>query len=61
MPVSFRLDSENLVWLRDEAEHEDRTIGWLVNEAVTDYRMKRDDEHQMVRQAVLEYRERRGE
>jgi Arc/MetJ family transcription regulator len=37
-PVNLRLEDDSLAWLREEAARQDRTIAWVVNEAVDAYR-----------------------
>jgi hypothetical protein len=32
--VSLRLTEEQIAWLRDESDRQDRTIGWIVRDIV---------------------------
>lgn len=44
--TTFRASYENLSWLRETAAQEDRSVSWLINNAVTQARLKQKEAKQ---------------
>lgn len=46
--TTFRASYENLNWLREIAAQKDRSVSWVINNAVTQARLKSEEKKEML-------------